>query len=93
MIIIKTKYLNPTNVRGARIKAIANGWTVTIPYPHEHSHELAHFEAVKALIEKHHLDWDVDHMGYGSDNDGYYFTFSNSIVKYNRQGLYEEATK
>lgn len=80
MVIIKTKYLNPTNVRGARIKAEANGWTATIPYPHHESHELAHYEAVKALIEKHQLEWDISKMGYGSDNAGYYFTFSSSVL-------------
>jgi hypothetical protein len=80
MVVIKTKYLSPTNVRGARIKAEANGWTATILYPYHESHELAHYEAVKALIEKHHLDWDISKMGYGSDNAGYYFTFSTSVL-------------
>ena len=81
MVIIKTKYLSATNTRGSRIKAEANGFTVTIPYPHHESYELAHYEAVKALIEKHNLEWDIDDMGYGSDNEGYYFTFSSSVIK------------
>jgi hypothetical protein len=80
MVIIKTKYLNPTNTRGSRITAEANGWKVSIPYPHELSGEMVHYEAVKALIEKHQLDWDISNMGYGSDNQGYYFTFSSSIL-------------
>ena len=80
MVIIKTKYLGPTNTRGARIKASANGFSVVIAYPHKDSYEYAHFEAVKALIEKHNLDWDISKMGYGSDNDGYYFTFSTSVM-------------
>jgi hypothetical protein len=42
---------------------------------------MAHYEAVKALIEKHNLDWDIDNMGYGSDNEGYYFTFSSSVIE------------
>jgi hypothetical protein len=80
MTIIKTKYLSPTNTRGARIKAMANGFNVSIPYPYQLSHELVHFEAVKALITKHNLDWNISNMGYGSDNDGYYFTFASSTI-------------
>ena len=80
MVIIKTKYINPTNTRGSRIAAEANGWKVSIPYPHELSGEMVHYEAVKALIEKHQLDWDITKMGYGSDNQGYYFTFSGSVL-------------
>lgn len=81
MVIIKTKVLAPTNTRGTRIKASANGFEVTISYPYQESYELAHYEAVKALIEKHNLDWDIDNMGYGSDNEGYYFTFSSSVIQ------------
>ena len=86
MVIIKTKYINPTNTRGSRIAAEANGWKVSIPYPHELSGEnelsgeMVHYEAVKALIEKHQLNWDITKMGYGSDNQGYYFTFSSSVL-------------
>ena len=80
MVIIKTKYLSPTNYLGSRIKASANGFSVTIPYPYYESNELAYYEAVKALIAKHNLDWNINNMGYGSDNEGYYFTFSSSIV-------------
>ena len=80
MVIIKTKYINPTNTRGSRIAAEANGWKVSIPYPHELSGEMVHYEAVKALIKKHQLDWDITKMGYGSDNQGYYFTFSSSVL-------------
>lgn len=81
MVIIKTKVLNPTNTKGSRIKATANGMDVTIPYPHAKSHELAHYEAVYCLVEKYALDWDITRMGFGSDNDGYYFTFNSSIIE------------
>lgn len=80
MVIIKTKYLPPSNTRGARIKSWANGFTVTIPYPHELSHEYYHYEAVKALIAKHKLNWNIENMGFGSDNNGYYFTFADSTI-------------
>lgn len=81
MVIIKTKYLSPTNSRGARIKAEANGLTVTIAYPYHLSHEFCHYEAIKALILKHHLDWNIENMGFGSDDSGYYFTFAGSTIK------------
>jgi hypothetical protein len=81
MVIIKTKVLSPTDTQGARIKASANGFTATISYPYAESYEHAHFEAVKALIEKHNLEWDISNMGYGSDNNGYYFTFKHSVME------------
>ena len=81
MVIIKTKYLGPSNFRGSRIKASAAGFTVTISYPAKLNSEVAHFEAVKALVEKHGLDWDISNMGFGSDNNGYYFTFKHSVME------------
>lgn len=82
MVVIKTKYIEPTNTRGSRIKASANGFTVTISYDYSLSDVHVHFKAVEALIEKHDLDWDVSNMGYGSDNEGYYFTFKHSVMEY-----------
>lgn len=84
MVIIKTKHIAPTNTRGARIKASANGFSTIIPFPY-HTDDaggvLTYFEAVKALIKKHNLDWDISKMGYGSDENGnYYFTFACSVM-------------
>jgi hypothetical protein len=82
MIAIQTKYLGPTNTRGARIKAWTDsGFSASISYPHEFSHELCHFQAVKALIAKHKLDWNLNEMRYGGTDDGYVFCFAHSIVK------------
>jgi hypothetical protein len=82
MIAIQTKYLGPTNTRGARIKAWTDsGFSASISYPHEFSHELCHFQAVKALIAKHKLDWNLDEMRYGGTDNGYVFCFAHSIVK------------
>ena len=83
MIAIHTKYLNPTNSRGARIKAYTHaGLSATIAYPYDLSYELCHFEAVKALVAKHKLDWDLSDMRFGdsADGKGYVFCFANSIV-------------
>lgn len=81
MNVIKTKYIGPTNSRGSRIKASMGKFSVTIPYPHEFSYEVCHFQAVKALVTKHDLQVDIDNMGYGGDDNGYYFTFKHSVMK------------
>ena len=52
MKAIWTKYLCPTNVRGSRIKASAEGVSVTVPYASEFSAERAHDEAALALVRK-----------------------------------------
>lgn len=83
MIAIHTKYLPATNIKGSRIKAFTvSGFSATISYPHEYSHEVCHFQAVKALVEKHKLDWDLTDMRYGdsADGRGYTFCFDTSKV-------------
>ena len=83
MIAIHTKFISPTNTRGARIKAYtSSGFTATIPYPYANSYEVAHFEAVKELIKKNNLDWNLSDMCYGdsADGKGYVFCFANSKV-------------
>lgn len=80
MVVIKTKCIPATNTRGTRIKASANGFSAVIPYPYAESYENAHFQAVKELIKKHSLNWDISNMGFGSDDDGYYFTFKHSVM-------------
>ena len=87
MIAIQTKYVGPSNTKGGRIKAWADRgrdapkMSVTISYPHEYSHEQCHFQAVKALVKKHKLEWDLSNMRYGGTDDGYVFCFAHSIVK------------
>lgn len=88
MIAIHTKYIGPTNTRGARIKAYTADWgdrkgfSTVIPYPHELSFEACHFKAVKALVLKFNLEWDLENMRYGdsADGRGYSFCFNQSIV-------------
>jgi hypothetical protein len=80
MNVIKTKYKCATNTRGSRIKASMGEFNVTIPYPHEFSDELCHFQAVKALVLKYDLRVDIDNMGFGSDDKGHYFTFKHSVM-------------
>ena len=81
MIAIQTKYLAATDSKPSRIKAwTSSGFSATISYPHEFSHELCHFEAVKALVSKHSLPWDLTDMRYGGTEKGYVFCFANAIV-------------
>ena len=88
MIAIHTKYIGPSNVRGSRIKAYTagygdiKGFTVTVPYNHALEYVNVHFEAVKALVKKHNLDWNLENMRYGdsADGRGFSFCFDNSKV-------------
>lgn len=58
MKAIQTRYLGPTNYRGSRIKATAEGGhSVTIGYPHEYNTEQAHWQACKALLAKTGWQW------------------------------------
>lgn len=89
MIAIHTKYIPCSNVRGSRIKAYTTGYgdnkgfSVTIAYPHELSGHMVHFEAVKALVKKYNLDWDLSGMRYGdsADGKGFSFCFNHSTVE------------
>lgn len=88
MIAIHTKFIGATNTRGSRIKAYTASWgdhkgfQVTIGFPHEFDSVKAHFEAVKTLVSKHKLDWNLDGMRYGdsADSKGYSFCFDQSTV-------------
>jgi hypothetical protein len=88
MQAIHTKYIPCTNTKGSRIKAYTTGYgdrkgfEATISYPHELSGHLCHFEAVKALVSKNKLEWNLSDMRYGdsADGKGYSFTFDASKV-------------
>lgn len=75
---ITTKYLGPTNSKGARVKAIArkasfcgSEMSATVPFSYEGT-EQAHCAAAKACAEK--LGWSGLWVGGGSLNeDGYVF--------------------
>lgn len=89
MIAIHTKYISASNTRGSRIKAYTassmgmKGFTATISYPSELSGVACHFEAVKVLIIKNKLDWNLENMRYGdsADGRGYSFCFDASKVE------------
>ena len=72
MAIIKTKFIGPTNTRGARIKATCQAGSATISYPYSESISDSHWLAAQELITKLSLNWGSE-FTVGSDNDGYYF--------------------
>jgi hypothetical protein len=84
MIAITTKYLGPTNVKGSRIKAIADGGfaegphTITIGYDHSLNTEQAHLKAAVALKSK--MNWKGKLIG-GGIKMGYAFVFIDSDIK------------
>jgi hypothetical protein len=80
MIAIQTKYLGPTNSRGARIIASAKRFKVTIPFPYELEYVAGHFKAVEALVDKYQLDWDLNGLRYVDTEHGLVFCFDASKV-------------
>lgn len=83
MQAIQTRYLCPTNSRGARIKATCAAGSITISYPYEISGQACHRKAAEALVSK--FKWDLPSYGAllgGQFNKGnYVFVFDNSGSK------------
>lgn len=78
MKAIETKYLGPTDFRGARIKADdGDGNTITIPYPYEGAYgDDKHRRAAVALCEK--MQWTgADTLVGGATKRGYVFVFTS----------------
>ncbi len=77
MKAITTRYMGPTNTRGARILATdVDKNRVTIPYPYELSGQDVHQAAAKALCEK--MGWEGELIG-GSTKRGYVFVFDSRV--------------
>ena len=75
---ITTKFIGPTNSRGARIKAISGGGhTLTVPYAYEDGNR-SHAQAALQLARK--LGWEGTLIE-GGTKDGMVFVF-DSGVKY-----------
>jgi len=73
MKAIVTKYLSPTNTKGARIRASdEDGNKVIIPFPYELSGEAVHRKAAQALADR--MNWSGKLIG-GSLKNGYVFVF------------------
>lgn len=74
--MIRTKYLGPTDTKGARIRATNGARSVTIPYPYEMNVEDAHMEAADKLmmILHEHEEGRVEYaVARSTKDDGYCF--------------------
>lgn len=69
---IVTKYISPTNYRGARIKATAAAGSVTMEYRHEHNPEANHRLAAMRLVDKFKWREHYDRLCGGQMADGRY---------------------
>lgn len=77
---IETKYLGPTNTRGSRIKAAAEGGlNVTVSYEHALNAAENHTAAARALAEK--MSWGGRYVGGGkADGRGYVFVRVTTVA-------------
>jgi len=67
---IITKYIGPTNFRGARVQAKCDAKTIYVPWDHALDVEENHFRAAEKLLL--HLKWNGEWMG-GSLKNEYVF--------------------
>ena len=74
--MIRTRYIGPTDTKGARIRATDGVRQVTIPYPYELDTEDAHAEAAAKLVDVIH-GHDEERVEYAmarsTKDDGYCF--------------------
>lgn len=73
---ITTKYLAPTNTRGARIKASCSRGSITISYPYEMRNSDGHVHAAKQLIQKF-LKEDLDEKQINPKHNPWAFPFAS----------------
>ena len=81
MKAISTKYLGPTNYRGSRIKAWAEGGNrITLSYDDALNSDQMHLKAAIALRDK--MSWkDGGKLLGGGTENGYVFVFSNTWLR------------
>lgn len=83
MQAIHTKFLSPTDSRGARIKAVHACGSLTVEYPHELSGQACHRFAAEKLAQKYGLNKpEYGALLGGQLADGSYcFVFDNEASK------------
>ena len=88
-IAIHTKYIGPTNTRGARIKATCvrdkdSKWTASVSFEYAADSETRHSLAAKALLAKFALGLQEETLwccGNTLDNLGYVFAIYPEAIK------------
>lgn len=73
---ITTKYLGPTNTRGARIKATCDAGSLTVHWDYALNPSRNHAAAAQALAEK--LGWTGRYVGGADTRSGYVFVDADS---------------
>lgn len=74
---IQTKFLGPTNTKGARVKAFSVHGSVTIHWNYSKNVIENHIAAAEALAAKH--DWDKGRWYIGSSAKGHGYVFVRVI--------------
>jgi len=69
---IETKYLGPTDHKGARYKATAQAGSVTISQDYSLNYEKNHAKAAQAYADK--MGWTGNYVG-GATKTGYVFVY------------------
>ena len=78
---IETKYLGPTNYRGARVKASAQAGSITLPWDHTKDVADNHIAAAQALAAKY--GWEGCYAGGAKvDDTGYCFVRVSRTLNY-----------
>jgi hypothetical protein len=81
MKAISTKYIGPTNYKGSRIKAYAEGGnSITLSYDDALNSDKNHLAAAVALRDKMNWKGGGKLLGGGTEK-GYVFVFSNTWLK------------
>jgi hypothetical protein len=68
---IQTKFLGPTNYRGARVKAISDAGSLALSWDHAIGVQENHHAAAVALAER--VGWPTDLIGEALPGSGYAF--------------------
>ncbi|MDF0504833.1 hypothetical protein POK33_29290 [Burkholderia cenocepacia] len=79
MQAITTKFIGPTDTKGARIKASCDAGSITISYPHAFSEEACHALAAMALVRK--LGWVPTDPKTGEHQNGYVGAWAAGSVR------------
>ena len=83
MKAIQTRYLGPTETKGERIKAWADGWgSVTVSHDYGLRPEEEHERAARKLLERaEYVDNDPELVWGGLPNGDYVFCFADSKIQ------------
>lgn len=71
---IQSKYLSPTNTKGARVKVTCYGGSITEGRDYELDYSQQAFELALKLMDKLEWSYDIDNVQIGCINNDYVIT-------------------